>query len=191
MIICSCSAESKNVALGPHSFRSTPSSLQNGERNSKGFSEKILQKQEHKNEQKSFQKPEIRGDEDFSQNSQKRENPHKRDDTTLSSPQWRGARGEVPKIFVYCHTPIRYYWSHFEEYKNMMEFGIFNPIAKLIFPMVVNWMRKLDYEASQAVDVFWGNSETTVKRIQKFYHRDAEVIYPGIDVEQFSPSTEK
>jgi hypothetical protein len=28
----------------------------------------------------------------------------------------------------YCHTPTRYFWSHYFEYKNMMEFGLLNPI---------------------------------------------------------------
>jgi hypothetical protein len=28
----------------------------------------------------------------------------------------------------YCHTPTRYFWSHYHEYINMMEFGILNPI---------------------------------------------------------------
>jgi hypothetical protein len=42
--------------------------------------------------------------------------------------KWR-KKNKAP-VIVYCHTPIRYYWSHFEEYKNMMEFGWLNPIAK-------------------------------------------------------------
>lgn len=73
----------------------------------------------------------------------------------------------------------------------MMEFGILNPIVKWIFPKVVNWMRKLDYEAAQAVDVFWANSETTAHRIERFYRRDAEVIYPGVNPANFSPTSEK
>jgi hypothetical protein len=28
----------------------------------------------------------------------------------------------------YCHTPTRYFWSHYEEYLSMMEFGILNPL---------------------------------------------------------------
>ncbi|MDR2640004.1 MAG: hypothetical protein LBC61_01360 [Candidatus Peribacteria bacterium] len=28
----------------------------------------------------------------------------------------------------YCHTPTRYFWSHYHEYLDMMEFGILNPI---------------------------------------------------------------
>lgn len=92
--------------------------------------------------------------------------------------KWRKKNPNTP-VFCYCHTPIRYYWSHFEEYKNMMEFGkILNPIAKYILEKMITSLRKWDYQAAQAVDVFWANSKTTQKRIEKFYHRDAEIIYP-------------
>jgi hypothetical protein len=43
-----------------------------------------------------------------------------------------GDSGEKKKtqVIVYCHTPIRYYWSHYEEYLQMMEFDFFNPLAR-------------------------------------------------------------
>lgn len=95
------------------------------------------------------------------------------------------------KHFCYCHTPIRYYWSHFEEYKNMLEFGKLNFLAKWIFPNIVKKMRKYDLEASKKVDVFWANSQTTAERIEKFYHRKSEVIYPGVDENLFHPTDKK
>lgn len=68
----------------------------------------------------------------------------------------------------------------------MMEFGkIGNFFAKIFLPLVVNYMRKLDYEAAKNVDIFWANSETTRERVKKFYHREAETIYPGIDIDKF------
>lgn len=85
------------------------------------------------------------------------------------------------KVIVYCHTPIRYYWSHAKEYEDMMEFGFLNPLVKSVFRLVKWWMKKVDYRAAQKVDFFIANSETTRERIQKYYNRDAEVIYPGID----------
>lgn len=69
-----------------------------------------------------------------------------------------------------------------------MEFGrIGNFFAKIFLPLVVGYMRKLDYEAAQKVDIFWANSKTTAERIQKFYNRKSEIIYPGIDEKNFSP----
>lgn len=35
-----------------------------------------------------------------------------------------------PITIIYCHTPTRYYWSHAKEYEDMMEFGILNPLVK-------------------------------------------------------------
>ena len=87
-----------------------------------------------------------------------------------------------PIHFCYCHTPTRYYWSHFEEYKNMMEFGFFNPIAKWTLSILINWLRQLDYEAAQKVDFFIANSRNTQERIKTYYHRDSEVIYPGVGI---------
>lgn len=87
-----------------------------------------------------------------------------------------------PITLCYCHTPIRYYWSHYEEYLSMMEFEWLNPLAKWILPKVVHWMKKLDYEASQKVDYFIANSQTTQERIKKYYHRESDVIYPGVDI---------
>ncbi len=86
------------------------------------------------------------------------------------------------KHFCYCHTPTRYYWSHTKEYEDMMEFGFWNPFVKSIFRLVKWWMQKVDYEAAQKVDYFIANSETTAERIKKYYHRNAEVIYPWVDI---------
>jgi glycosyltransferase involved in cell wall biosynthesis len=62
----------------------------------------------------------------------------------------------------------------------MMEFGFLNPIARFILDQLINWLRKLDYEAAQKVDFFIANSKTTQERIKKYYNRESEVIYPGV-----------
>ena len=109
---------------------------------------------------------------------------------------WKWREKSHVKVIVYCHTPIRYYWSHAKEYEDMMEFGILNPLVKSVFRLVKWWMKKVDYRAAQKVDFFIANSETTRERIQKYYNRDADVIYPGVDApvlsfsEGISPSLE-
>jgi hypothetical protein len=64
----------------------------------------------------------------------------------------------------------------------MMEFGFLNPLVKIIFPLVRNWMKRLDFEAAQKVDYFIANSKTTSERVKKYYDREAEVIYPGVEL---------
>jgi len=49
--------------------------------------------------------------------------------------------------------------------------------------VVNNFLRDYDYLAAQRVDYFIANSENTRKRVKKFYERQAEVIYPPVEVE--------
>lgn len=90
----------------------------------------------------------------------------------------------------YCHTPTRYYWSHYHEYVNMMEFGILNPIWKYLMPKIVHKLRQWDYLASKRVDYFIANSKNTSNRIKKYYNSDSIVIYPCLDIENI-PFSEK
>ncbi|MDD2566329.1 MAG: glycosyltransferase [Candidatus Gracilibacteria bacterium] len=85
----------------------------------------------------------------------------------------------------YCHTPTRYFWSHYFEYFNRLEFGILNPIAKLVMPYFIHSLRLWDYCAAQRVDFFIANSQNTKNRIAKYYRRNSEIIYPSIDVNSF------
>lgn len=87
-------------------------------------------------------------------------------------------RGVQTKHFCYCHTPTRYYWSHMREYRDMMEFGFLNPLARFVLDHLIGWLRRLDYEAAQKVDFFIANSANTQKRIEKYYKRESIVIYP-------------
>jgi glycosyltransferase involved in cell wall biosynthesis len=82
----------------------------------------------------------------------------------------------------YCHTPTRYFWSHYHEYMSMMEFGILNPLAKWLMPKLIHTLRKWDFCAAQRPDYFLANSENTKNRIKKYYNREAKVLYPGIDI---------
>lgn len=91
----------------------------------------------------------------------------------------------------YCHTPTRYFWSHYHEYLKMMEFGWLNPLAKYIMPKWVHKLRQWDFLAAQRVDYFVSNSHTTKNRIEKYYKKSAHTIYPGIDTSEFYLSEKK
>jgi glycosyltransferase involved in cell wall biosynthesis len=83
----------------------------------------------------------------------------------------------------YCHTPVRYYWTDYEWRLNNLPFGVLNPLARLVFPMVVGLLRRIDYAAAQRVNVFIANSRHIQARIKQYYHRDSTVIYPPIVTE--------
>lgn len=92
----------------------------------------------------------------------------------------------------YCHTPTRYFWSHYHEYLQMMEFWwILNWIGKRLAPRKIHQLRQWDFCAAKRPDYFIANSKNTQARIAKYYKRDSEVIYPCIDIYNFIFSAEK
>lgn len=86
----------------------------------------------------------------------------------------------------YCHTPIRYYWSHYGEYKRDPGFGRLNWLVRLAMPLLVPPLKRADYEAAQQVDVFIANSTEVQKRIRKYYGKASVVLNPPVDAERFT-----
>lgn len=81
----------------------------------------------------------------------------------------------------YCHTPPRYLYG----YPTSIEWQRYWPFR--FYGLLVNhFMRVYDFEAAQRVDYFIANSKEVQKRIKKFYRRDAEVIYPPVDLGKFA-----
>jgi glycosyltransferase involved in cell wall biosynthesis len=91
----------------------------------------------------------------------------------------------------YCHTPIRYYWSHYNEYKKDPGYGVLNPLIRLGMPLFIPSQRKVDYQAAQDVDVFIANSTECQKRIEAYYDRKSTVVHPPVNVARFSPARER
>lgn len=88
----------------------------------------------------------------------------------------------------YCHTPIRYYWSHYQEYKQDPGFGKLNWLVRLVMPLIVPGQKKADLAAAQKVDLFIANSEEVKRRIEKYYQQTAIVLHPPVDVARFTPA---
>lgn len=91
------------------------------------------------------------------------------------------------KIISYCHTPARYYWSHYDLYRKDPGFGSLNPLVRSLMPLLIPKQKKIDYAAAQNVDVFIANSTETARRIKKYYGRSSTVIHPPVDVRRFTP----
>jgi glycosyltransferase involved in cell wall biosynthesis len=110
--------------------------------------------------------------------------------SSAESKQVRKTRDDQVHI-CYCHTPIRYYWSHYEEYKKDPGFGSLNWLVRLAMPIMVPSLKKADYDAAQNVDVFIANSIEVQKRIKTYYNKPSTVIYPPVDVDRFDPARER
>lgn len=88
----------------------------------------------------------------------------------------------------YIHTPVRYYWSGYDEYLANPGFGALNPIVRLVMPGMVNKLRYWDYAAAQRPDYLVANSNVVSERINKYYKRDSDVINPPVEVDRFKLS---
>jgi glycosyltransferase involved in cell wall biosynthesis len=91
----------------------------------------------------------------------------------------------------YIHTPVRYYWSNYDQYLKDPGFGALNPVIRLITPYFVRKMRRWDYAAAQRPDVLVANSATVAKRIKKYYKRDSQVVFPPVDIKRFNTNDTK
>ena len=89
------------------------------------------------------------------------------------------------KHVCYCFTPMRYAWLFHEEY-----FGR-NPVKRLLVAPILAWLRRWDRRSSDGVDHFVAISDHVRKRIQNFYERDADVVYPPVDTDYYTPGSER
>jgi glycosyltransferase involved in cell wall biosynthesis len=84
----------------------------------------------------------------------------------------------------YCHSPARYLWDMADEYASQSA-GMGGP-GRWLFRKVLPRLRRFDREAAMQVDHFIANSRFVAERIRRIYGREAEVIYPPVDVARFS-----
>lgn len=80
----------------------------------------------------------------------------------------------------YCNTPTRYVWDLYYEY--LQNAGWFK---RLFMPGMIHRMRIWDRLAADRVDCFIANSHFIAQRIQKYYRREASVIYPGVHINDY------
>ncbi len=82
----------------------------------------------------------------------------------------------------YCFTPMRYAWTFYEEY-----FGENRVKKALLNPMLAR-MRDWDMRASERVDRFVAISEHVRDRIQTYYGRESDIVYPPVDLDYYTPA---
>jgi glycosyltransferase involved in cell wall biosynthesis len=85
----------------------------------------------------------------------------------------------------YVHTPMRFAWDLQEEY--LRAAGIERGVLGWAARRALRRLRRWDEASARRVDVFLANSRHVAERIRKAYGRDAEVIYPPVDVAAFAP----
>ncbi len=88
----------------------------------------------------------------------------------------------------YCHSPMRYAWDNWHTYIRQYKM---NPILKFFGKRQLHKLRLWDRLSAERVDHYIANSQTTKRRIQKYYNKPSEVIHPMIKAKEYeiSPQT--
>ncbi|WP_318253489.1 glycosyltransferase family 4 protein [Selenomonas sp. AB3002] len=89
----------------------------------------------------------------------------------------------------YVHSPMRYAWDLTHEY--LRETGLDRGLKGWIARLLLHYMRIWDTRTGNGVDHFLANSGFIARRIRKVYGREAQVIYPPVDVDRFTCCEEK
>ncbi len=112
-------------------------------------------------------------------------------DVVISSSNMYMAKGIITRPetlhISYLHSIPKYLYGYTTARNWRQSF-----LGKVIAPYFNHQMRFDDFLANQRPDVLVANSYETKRRIEKTYHRQAEVIYPPIEVpKHFQPSPKK
>ena len=74
----------------------------------------------------------------------------------------------------------------YDQYVENPGLGILDPLVRFCFKKLVKPLRKADFKAAQKVDQFVTISEYAKEQIKKYYKRDAVIVYPPVEVDDFS-----
>lgn len=86
----------------------------------------------------------------------------------------------------YVHSPMRYAWDMQHAY--LEEAGLTKGLRSMILRVLLHKLRLWDSRTANGVDHLIANSRFIARRIEKTYRRQAEVIYPPVDIEFFTPA---
>jgi glycosyltransferase involved in cell wall biosynthesis len=82
----------------------------------------------------------------------------------------------------YCHNPFRYAWNAREQ-----TLRTHAPLTRAALGIILKRWRMWDFIAAQRVDRYVANSETTRRRIGRYFDRDATVLHPPVETARFTP----
>ncbi len=89
----------------------------------------------------------------------------------------------------YVHSPMRYAWDLQQQY--LRETGLDKKWRGFIARYFLHKLRQWDLRSANGVDYFIANSNFIARRIEKTYRRQADVIYPPIEIDRFTPYHQK
>lgn len=87
----------------------------------------------------------------------------------------------------YCLTPMRYAWDLYDHYFKQ---GTTNFVSRFFISACMFYLRKWDAKSACRVDRYLTISKYVADRIRRYYGKDAEVVYPPVETDFFTPGDE-
>ncbi len=89
----------------------------------------------------------------------------------------------------YCHTPMRYAWDLTFDYLHHSRVG--RGLPGVFTRYLLHQLRQWDVLSANRVDYFIANSHFTAQRIWRCYRRQADVVYPPVNIDRFTCHPDK
>lgn len=96
----------------------------------------------------------------------------------------KGVITEADALHIcYCHSPMRFAWN----YHDYMAGESVPRRAHIFLSLILTYVRLWDEVTAGRVDSFIANSRVVMRRIQKRYKRNAAIINPPVNTQQYTP----
>ncbi len=81
----------------------------------------------------------------------------------------------------YCHTPLRYAWENYNYFNH------WQPLIRFASAPAFSYLRWWDRRVGQKPHFLVANSHFIADKIERYYGREASIIYPPVDLQIFYP----
>jgi len=92
-------------------------------------------------------------------------------------------KGPKALHICYCYTPMRFAW----DYENYVKRENLNVLYRSCLPLIIAHLRQWDHQTKDRPDHYIAVSSAVKARIKRVYGRDAEIIFPPVDVQKYRP----
>lgn len=86
----------------------------------------------------------------------------------------------------YCHSPMRYAWDLQHQYLERVP-----ALARPFVAWQLQRLRPWDVASAAGVDAFVANSAYIARRVRRCWRREAVVVHPPVDIDQFTPGGQR
>jgi glycosyltransferase involved in cell wall biosynthesis len=94
-----------------------------------------------------------------------------------------------PKHVCYVHSPARYLWDRTHDVLDSASNGLLGSLKRWHLSRTFHNLRIWDTEAADRPDVLLAASKEVQRRIQLYWRRDSQIVYPPIGDEWLQPRT--